>query len=105
MKMKLEPRKMKKKAFQWYLQSAERGNSVAIGTTKDEENDNINYNNNNNNDSDEDLNIFCFLFGQRMGPMLSKNWQSLGKLGSGYFLDSVEIWVTPIECLTSPYTK
>ncbi|RHZ45065.1 hypothetical protein Glove_692g19 [Diversispora epigaea] len=33
----------------------------------------------------------------RMGPMLSKNWPSLGKLGSGYFLDSVEIWVTPIE--------
>ncbi|RHZ45082.1 hypothetical protein Glove_692g21 [Diversispora epigaea] len=33
----------------------------------------------------------------RMGPMLSKNWPSLGNIGSGYFLDSVEIWVTPIE--------
>ncbi|CAG8451575.1 5464_t:CDS:2 [Diversispora eburnea] len=32
-----------------------------------------------------------------MGPMLSENWPSLRKLGSGYFLDSVEIKVVPIS--------
>ncbi|RHZ82063.1 hypothetical protein Glove_114g175 [Diversispora epigaea] len=38
----------------------------------------------------------------RMGPMLSDNWPSLRKLGSGYFLDSIEIWVTPIEDKSMP---
>ncbi|RHZ54987.1 hypothetical protein Glove_421g120 [Diversispora epigaea] len=33
----------------------------------------------------------------RAGPMLSDNWPSLQKLGIGYFLDSVEIWITPIS--------
>ncbi|CAG8562138.1 943_t:CDS:2 [Diversispora eburnea] len=38
----------------------------------------------------------------RMGPMLSDKWPSLRKLGSGYFLDSVEIWVTPIKDESMP---
>ncbi|RHZ45736.1 hypothetical protein Glove_658g3 [Diversispora epigaea] len=33
----------------------------------------------------------------RAGPMLSDNWPLLRKLGIGYFLDSVEIWITPIS--------
>ncbi|RHZ84549.1 hypothetical protein Glove_79g6 [Diversispora epigaea] len=33
----------------------------------------------------------------RTGEMLSEKWPSLRKLGIGYFLDSVEIWVTPIQ--------
>ncbi|RHZ83844.1 hypothetical protein Glove_87g84 [Diversispora epigaea] len=33
----------------------------------------------------------------RMGKMLSDRWPSLRKLGNGYFLDSVEIWVIPIQ--------
>ncbi|RHZ81916.1 hypothetical protein Glove_116g34 [Diversispora epigaea] len=33
----------------------------------------------------------------RMGKMLSEQWESLHKLGIGYFLDSVEIRVTPIQ--------
>ncbi|RHZ84642.1 hypothetical protein Glove_78g51 [Diversispora epigaea] len=37
-----------------------------------------------------------------MGPMLSDNWPSLRKIGYGYFLDSVEIWVTPIEDKSIP---
>ncbi|CAG8541108.1 11067_t:CDS:2, partial [Diversispora eburnea] len=38
----------------------------------------------------------------RMGPMLSDKWRSLCKLGYGYFLDSVEIWVIPIEDESMP---
>ncbi|CAG8597524.1 543_t:CDS:2 [Diversispora eburnea] len=37
-----------------------------------------------------------------MGPMLSDNWPLLSKLGSGYFLDSIEIWVSPIEDKSMP---
>ncbi|CAG8604586.1 3788_t:CDS:2, partial [Diversispora eburnea] len=38
----------------------------------------------------------------RIGTMLSENWPPLRKLGSGYFLDSVEIWVTPIKDESMP---
>ncbi|CAG8465846.1 903_t:CDS:2 [Diversispora eburnea] len=37
-----------------------------------------------------------------MGPMLSENWPLLRKLGSGYFLNSIEIKVAPIKDESMP---
>ncbi|CAG8433023.1 8578_t:CDS:2 [Diversispora eburnea] len=48
------------------------------------------------NDTNGNLKLNIDLSECRMGQMLSDNWPSLRKLGIGYFLDSVEIWVTPI---------
>ncbi|RHZ54988.1 hypothetical protein Glove_421g121 [Diversispora epigaea] len=39
----------------------------------------------------------------RAGEMLSNKWPLLHKLGIGYFLDSVEIWITPIS--NTPMSK
>ncbi|CAG8594746.1 7820_t:CDS:2 [Dentiscutata erythropus] len=43
------------------------------------------------------LEFYVNVYDCKMGPMLSKNWKSLHDLGFGYFLDSVEIKVSPIS--------
>ncbi|RHZ88805.1 hypothetical protein Glove_21g163 [Diversispora epigaea] len=48
------------------------------------------------------LKLFINVNDCRAGEMLSNKWPLLHKLGIGYFLDSVEIWITPIEDESMP---